>query len=62
MLNPDNPLGAVLMNGEVTRQAAMIAYDTVFAYMMFMVIAMVPLLLVLRRPRRMVSAPLEAME
>ena len=60
--NPDDPLGVQLLNGEVTRQAGMIAYDAMFGAMIFLVIGMIPLLLLLRPPSRAAAAPLEAME
>ena len=60
--NPDDPLGVQILNGEVTRQAGMIAYDAMFGAMIFLVIGMIPLLLLLRPPARAAAAPLEAME
>ena len=60
--NPADPLGVQLLNGEVTRQAGMIAYDSVFGMMILMVVCMVPLLLFLRPPAQAAPAHLEAME
>jgi DHA2 family multidrug resistance protein len=43
--------GAAALNGEVTRQAMMIAYLNDFRLMMFLTLAALPLLLLLRSPR-----------
>ena len=67
-LRPDNPLaqapylpapfsltdpsGIAALNHEVTRQAAMIAYNDDFALMLGVVLASLPLLLLVRGPRR----------
>ena len=67
-LRPDNPLaqapyltppfslsdpsGIAALNHEVTRQAAMIAYNNDFALMLIVVLASLPLLLLVRSPRR----------
>ncbi len=61
-MNPDSALGIQILNGEVTRQASMIAYDSVFGMMIPMVICMIPLLLFLRPPAAPASTPLEAMD
>jgi DHA2 family multidrug resistance protein len=61
-LNPLDPLGVQLLNGEVTRQAGMIAYDAMFGLMIFLVIGMIPLLLLLRPPARAAAAHLEVVE
>jgi MFS transporter, DHA2 family, multidrug resistance protein len=61
-MNPTDPLGVEILNGEVTRQAGMIAYDAMFGAMIFLVVGMIPLLLLLRPPSRAAAAPLEAME
>jgi DHA2 family multidrug resistance protein len=61
-MNPSDPLGVEVLNGEVTRQAGMIAYDAMFGAMIFLVVGMIPLLLLLRPPARAAAAPLEAME
>jgi DHA2 family multidrug resistance protein len=44
--------GAAALNGEVTRQALMIAYLNDFRLMMFLTLAAVPLLLLLKAPAR----------
>jgi MFS transporter, DHA2 family, multidrug resistance protein len=67
-LRPDNPLahapylsapfslttpsGIAALNQEVTRQAAMIAYNDDFALMLMVILACLPLLLLIRGPRR----------
>jgi DHA2 family multidrug resistance protein len=67
-LRPDNPLaqapylsapfsltdpsGIAALNHEVTRQAAMIAYNNDFALMLMVILASLPLLLLVRSPRR----------
>ena len=67
-LRPDNPLahapylsapfslttpsGIAALNQEVTRQAAMIAYIDDFALMLIVILASLPLLLLIRGPRR----------
>ena len=67
-LRPDNPLaqapflpapfslttpsGIAALNHEVTRQAAMIAYIDDFALMLIVILASLPLLLLVRVPRR----------
>ena len=61
-LNPLDPLGVQLLNGEVTRQAGMIAYDAMFGLMIFLVIGMIPLLLLLRPPTRAAAGPVEVVE
>ena len=58
-LNPDTPLGAQLLNGEVTRQAGMIAYDDVFAVIALMVVVVAPLILILRPPKQVPLSPME---
>jgi MFS transporter, DHA2 family, multidrug resistance protein len=47
-----NPTGIAMLNHEVTRQAEMIAYLNDFALMMFVILASLPLLLLVRSPRR----------
>ncbi len=46
-----NPSGVAALNAEVTRQSAMVAYIDVYALMMCIVLATIPLLLLVRRPR-----------
>ena len=74
-LRPDNPLaqsqlaspysltdpsGIAALNAMATRQAAMVAYIDNFKLMMIMVIAGVPLVLLLRRPRAVARAAVAA--
>jgi MFS transporter, DHA2 family, multidrug resistance protein len=67
-LRPDNPLahapflsapyslsapsGIAALNAEVTRQAAMVSYIGVYTFMMMIVLATIPLLLLVRSPSR----------
>jgi MFS transporter, DHA2 family, multidrug resistance protein len=67
-LRPDNPLagfphlsapfslsdpsGIAALNHEVTRPAAMVAYNDDFALMLIVILASLPLLLLVRGPRR----------
>jgi DHA2 family multidrug resistance protein len=62
VMNPASPLGVQVLNGEVTRQASMIGYDSVFGFMMIVVVCMAPLLLLLRPPSRAVSHTVEAVD
>jgi DHA2 family multidrug resistance protein len=52
--------GLALLNGEVTRQAATIAYLNDFQFMMWVTLAAVPLLIFLRRPARAATGPVPA--
>ena len=72
-LRPDNPLahhpllaapyslsapsGIAALNAEVTRQAGMVAYIDVYTFMMIIVMVTIPLLLLVRVPRRRQAAP-----
>ena len=47
-VDPTSPLGAQLLNGLVTRQATMLSYNTVFAWMALLTLLMIPLLLTMR--------------
>jgi DHA2 family multidrug resistance protein len=47
---------AAMMNGEITRQSANIAYINDFKFMMFVVLACVPLLLLLRSPKKQAAS------
>jgi DHA2 family multidrug resistance protein len=53
------PSGMAALNAEVTRQAAMVAYLNDFKMLMFVAIASIPLLLIIRGPqqRELTSAP-----
>ncbi|HVN00660.1 MAG TPA: DHA2 family efflux MFS transporter permease subunit [Caulobacteraceae bacterium] len=48
-------------NGEVTRQGAMIAYDTIFAWMALGVMLLLPLLMLMRPSVQAAVAPMEEM-
>jgi MFS transporter, DHA2 family, multidrug resistance protein len=52
-----NPTGIAALNAEVTRQAGMVAYIDVFAFMMIVVAITIPLLLLVRPPPRPRLAP-----
>ncbi|OWW21756.1 DHA2 family efflux MFS transporter permease subunit [Noviherbaspirillum denitrificans] len=54
--NLATPQGLMAMNGEVTRQAATLAYLQDFRLMMFITLSALPLILLLRKPERQ-SAP-----
>jgi DHA2 family multidrug resistance protein len=63
-LSPDSVQGAVALNAEITRQATMVAYVDDFRLMVFITLLCLPLVLLLRQPRRRViateeTAPLE---
>lgn len=62
LLNPDTAFGVQALNGEVTRQASMIGYDSMFSVMIVMIVVMAPLLLLLRPPRQLPTGPIEAVE
>jgi len=62
IMNPDNALGVQALNGEVTRQASMIGYDSMFGLLMFLIVGMAPLLLLLRSPSGPMTQPLEAVD
>jgi DHA2 family multidrug resistance protein len=52
-----SPGGMAALNAEVTRQAAMVAYIDDFKLIMLIALATLPLLLLLREPRRSALAP-----
>ncbi len=47
-LDPSTPGGLMALNGEVTRQAAMIGYVDVFSWMTLLTLLLIPLILILR--------------
>jgi DHA2 family multidrug resistance protein len=61
-LNPASPSGLALLNGEVQRQAAMMAYVGDFRVMMAITLVAVPLLMLIRRPARGAPATSAAAE
>jgi len=52
-----NPLGLAAMEGEVSRQAAMVAYIDVFRLMFVATAIMIPMIMLLRKPS--LGAPIE---
>ena len=50
--NLSNPAGAMALNGEITRQAAMIAYVDDYLIMLILSIIVIPLLFFMRRPQK----------
>ncbi|HZL00382.1 MAG TPA: DHA2 family efflux MFS transporter permease subunit [Caulobacteraceae bacterium] len=50
MMNPANPAGLAALNGEITRQSAMVAYIDDFKVMLILTLAVMPLLLFMRTP------------
>jgi DHA2 family multidrug resistance protein len=59
-MNPVTDGGLLALNGEVTRQAAMLAYDSIFAWMALGVLLLLPLLMFMRAPPRVPAMALEA--
>jgi DHA2 family multidrug resistance protein len=57
-----NPSGIAALNAEITRQAQMLAYIDNFYFMAAMILATLPLLLLLRRPRSAGKGPAVAMD
>jgi len=45
-----NPVGVAALNGEVTRQAGMVAYVDVFHLMFLATVAVLPVVLLMRKP------------
>jgi len=61
MFDPSTVGGLTALNGEITRQASMIAYIDDFRLMLIITIACMPMLLFMRKPRRAAGAePLHA--
>ena len=58
-MNPSTPGGLAVLNGEITRQGAMIAYDVVFAWMALGVLVLLPLIAILKPPPPLTSLPHE---
>jgi MFS transporter, DHA2 family, multidrug resistance protein len=57
MWNLHSAAGIAALNGEITRQAAMVAYVDDFWLMMFITLAAIPLLAMMRNPRRLPAEP-----
>ncbi|MDB5467292.1 MAG: drug resistance transporter, EmrB/QacA subfamily [Phenylobacterium sp.] len=60
MFNPDTAAGITALNAEVTRQATMIAYIDDFKLMFIITIACMPMLLLMRTPKRTGGEPIHA--
>jgi DHA2 family multidrug resistance protein len=60
MLDPATAAGITSLNGEVTRQASMVAYVDDFRLMFIITIACMPMLLLMRKPRPVGGEPLHA--
>ena len=60
MFDPATVAGITSLNGEVTRQASMVAYVDDFRLMLIITIACMPMLLLMRRPRAAGGEPLHA--
>jgi DHA2 family multidrug resistance protein len=60
MLDPATTAGITSLNGEITRQASMVAYVDDFRLMFIITIACMPMLLLMRRPRQTGGEPLHA--
>jgi DHA2 family multidrug resistance protein len=60
MFDPASAAGITSLNGEITRQASMVAYVDDFRLMLVITIACMPMLLLMRRPRRAGGEPLHA--
>ena len=56
MFDPSTTAGLSALNGEITRQATMVAYVDDFRLMFFITIACMPMLLFMRKPRRAAGA------
>jgi DHA2 family multidrug resistance protein len=52
MMNPATTAGAEALNNEVTRQGAMVAYVGVFHIMFYITLACIPMLLIMRAPKK----------
>ncbi|HWA62630.1 MAG TPA: DHA2 family efflux MFS transporter permease subunit [Caulobacteraceae bacterium] len=58
-MDPSTSFGAQILNGEITRQGAMVGYTGTFALILLVVFGLFPLLLTLRPPPRQVVHELE---
>ena len=50
VFDASNPMGLIGLNGELTRQSLMIAYDSIFAWMALGLTLLFPIIFILRRP------------
>jgi DHA2 family multidrug resistance protein len=60
MLDPATTAGITFLNGEITRQASMVAYIDDFRLMLIITIACMPMLLLMRKPRAVGGEPMHA--
>jgi MFS transporter, DHA2 family, multidrug resistance protein len=60
MFDPATAAGITSLNGEITRQASMVAYVNDFRLMFIITIACMPMLLLMRKPRPIGGEPLHA--
>jgi DHA2 family multidrug resistance protein len=60
MFNPATAAGIASLNGEITRQASMVAYVDDFRLMFIITIACMPMLLLMRKPRPVGGEPMHA--
>jgi DHA2 family multidrug resistance protein len=60
MFDPATAAGITALNGEVTRQASMVAYVDDFRLMFIITVACMPMLLLMRKPRPVGGEPLHA--
>jgi DHA2 family multidrug resistance protein len=61
-MNPATQAGLDALNGEITRQAAMVGLIDVFKLMLVLTFAIAPLLLVMRKPKAAAPSPEMALE
>jgi DHA2 family multidrug resistance protein len=59
-VDPTTAVGAAMLNGELTRQATMVSYVDVFAWMAVLTLLLVPLLFIMRSAPPMQSIAVEA--
>jgi DHA2 family multidrug resistance protein len=59
-MDPTSPLGLTILNGEVTRQGAMIGFVNVFAWMTLATVLLAPLVLILKPAPSVVLSRAEA--
>ena len=58
--NPNTASAMAMLNGLVTRQATMVSYNVVFAWMALATLILIPLLMVMRPPQRGAAPVIEA--
>jgi len=59
-MDPTTDFGLQVLNGEITRQGAMIAYDQLFGYLFLTTLVLFPLLLFIRPARATTAVTVEA--